>query len=201
MRLRLITLAHVLFLGIESMVLVGLFSWAILLAVRPIGLTSTGEGDTLRFRFAQGQDALIARCGCVLVTFITKEFPRAFENPNLTIRKALDAKNPYGWIEIPAPAGAYAFRFDVHRIKGTDVFEHGPDVAEMYLGHVKLSWTEIKTQYQFDKTWHVPCYLFRPEHFLNLSVNQVVCMAIAYLIAFFVLSGAILWLKGRGLFP
>lgn len=200
MRSRLIELAHFAVLGLESMALVGLLAWMLLLAVQPTGWTSTGEGDVLRFRFQPGQDELIARCVCVQVAFETKEYPRAFENPKLTVRKSLDADNPYGWIEVSAPPGSRSFRLDFHPVKGYDKLVTGPEVLEMYLGNQRLSWSAIKANYQFDKTWHVPCYWYRPEYFLNLSARQIGSMALVYLSVFFAMAIAIVFKReGAGL--
>ena len=191
------TLVHIVVLGLESMALVGILALILLCTFKPIGWTSTGRGDKLRFRFERGQDGLIANCARVQIVFVTKEFPRAFVNPSLTVRKDLDAGNPYGWIEVPAPVGAHSFRFDVHPIKGFESLTHSPEVADMYLGERRISWSEIKSNYQLDQVWHVPCYWFQPEYFLNLSTMQIVALGAAYMAVFLAVVGGIV-LKTRG---
>lgn len=192
-----IKLVHVVVLGLESLTLLGLLAWVLLRAVQPTGWTSTGEGDLLRFRFTPGQDELIAHCACVQVAFTTKECPKAFENPELTIRKDIPADDPYGWIEIPAPIGSRSFRFDVHPIKGCNELEHGPEVAEMHLGNQRISWSDLKSHYQYDKTWYVPCYWYQPMCFFNLSIKKTVCLAVICLAVSFLAIGAIV-LKMKG---
>lgn len=197
MKMRLVDLAHLAVLGIESLALVGLLAWMMMLAFRPVGWTSTDDGDVLRFRFQPGQDEAISNCVRVQVVFVTKEFPRMFENPQLTIRKQLVPDDPYAWIEIPAPVGTHGFRFDVHPVKGVTSLEHSPEVAEMYLGQQELSWPEIKSHYQFDKVWHVPCYLYLPEYFLNLSWKQIFWFSMIYMLTFFVAIGMVVGVKKR----
>ena len=179
------TVIHIFVLEIEALVLLIVLTFSFLHGFLPTGWTSTGAGECLRFRFAAGQDELVRKCRRVQVAFLTKDWPRAFENPKLTIRKDIDATNPYGWIEVPAPAGSRGFRFDVHRIKGSEEFLYGPDIAEMYFGNKRLNWAEIKSYYQYDKTWHVPCYWYQPEYFFNFAIAQYGMMLLIY---FFVVN-------------
>lgn len=182
MNSRVKTIIHIFVLEIEALALLVVLAFSFLHGFLPTGWTSTGAGECLRFRFSAGQDELVRKCRRVQVTFLTKDWPRAFENPKLTVLKDIDAANPYGWIEVPAPTGSRGFRFDVHRIKGGEELLHGPDIAEMYLGNKRLNWAEIKAHYQYDKTWHVPCYWYQPEHFFNFSNSQYGMMLLIYFI-------------------
>ena len=200
MKLRMKTLLHIVILEVEVLILLVVLAFSFLQVFLPTGWTSTGAGDCLRFRFATGQDELVRKCRRVQVAFLTKDWPRAFENPKLTVRKDINSESPYNWIEVSAPPGSRGFRFDVHWIKGGEEFLHGPDIAEMYLGNKRLNWSEIKSHYQYDKTWHVPCYWYQPEHFFNLTIAQYGMMLLIYffVINLFVLSVVVIRRVRRG---
>ena len=197
MNLRVKTILHIAVLEIEALALLVVLAFSFLHGFLPTGWMSTGAGDCLRFRFAAGQDELVRKCRLVQVAFLTKDWPRAFENPKLTVRKDIDATNPYGWIEVPAPTGSCGFRFDVHRIKGCEEFPHGPDIAEMYLGNKRLNWAEIKSHYQYDKTWLVPCYWYQPEHFFNFSIAQYGMILLTYFIVVNLFASVIVLKRSR----
>lgn len=180
MKLRMKAIIHIAVLEVEALALLVVLVFACLHDFLPTGWMSTDAGDCLRFRFATGQDELVRKCRRVQVAFLTKDCPRAFENPKLTVRKDIDAADPYGWVEVPAPPGSCGFRFDVHRIRRVEPLVHGPDIAEIYLGKRKLNWAKVKAHYQYDRTWQVPCYWYQPRYFLNFSKVECIAAILLY---------------------
>lgn len=194
-------LLHVIILEIEVFVLMTVIAFPVMKQFKPVGIMTTGRGDLMRFRLAEGQDEIAERCECVQVDFGTKwcKHPAAFFNRDLVKYVKIDKVNRYAWHEVPAPLGTTEFRLAVHWKAGCMPSTRGPELRDISLGKRDIRWGDVRSNYELDIAKTIPCYWFRPVCFLNLSVFDFLVYAGGYLVTINALVVlAVLFLRFRG---
>ena len=174
---------HFALFEIELLALLFIILYSALVRFRPIGIMTSAEGDVLRYRFAEGQDELLSRCQHVQIAFATKDVPTLFMDPRLLVRDVITPDNRYAWHEVRAPLGTMAFRFDIHWRKNAQPSQTGPELDGIWLGKRRISWPEMKNNYELYEPLTVPCYRFRPELFFNLNGTDIFKYILGYIFA------------------
>lgn len=189
---------HLAVLEIEFLALLSVVAFSVLIQLKPTGIMTSAEGDSLRYCFTEGQDDLLSRCQQIQVAFMTKKVPKAFSDPKLVVYDKFTPENRYAWHEIKAPVGTIGYRFDYHWKRGVQPSRTGPEVREIWLGKRRVTWDEMKSDYEVYEPLSVPCYWFRPQWFFNLDGRDFAKWLLGYFLVVNVLLTSVWFGISRG---
>ena len=96
------------------------------------------------------------------------------------------------------PVGTIGYRFDYHWKRGVQPSRTGPEVREIWLGKRRVTWDEMKSDYEVYEPLSVPCYWFRPQWFFNLDGRDFAKWLLGYFLVVNVLLTSVWFGISRG---